>query len=191
MTRTSRESARSAVPSYTRTAIVLHWLVAAALAVQVLLGWWMQTVPKSPPGQRAGWYNLHKSIGLTIAALVLLRLAWRIAHPVAASPVLPRWQSIAARCNHALLYGCMVAMPLTGYLGSTFTRYPVRYFGLVLPSWNRDWPAAKELMSQLHLALSILFVLLIAVHVAAALWHAWRGDGVVERMGWHLHERTR
>lgn len=168
---------------YTRTAIVLHWLLAFAILGQMALGWWMLDLPKSPPGLRAGWFNFHKSIGLTIAALVLMRIAWRVTHAPPLLPLLPPWQHRLARINHLLMYCCMVLMPLSGYLGSTFTRYPVRYFGVVVPSWNIEWPAGKELMSGVHQVTVWLFMGLIALHVAAALWHWRKGDGIIHRMG--------
>jgi cytochrome b561 len=172
-----------AVIRYSRAAIALHWILAFALFAQLALGWWMLGLPKSPAGLRAGWFNLHKSIGLTIALLVVLRLVWRLTQADPAATLLPRWQRRAARWAHRLLYACMAAMPLSGYLGSTFTRYPVRYFGMVLPQWNHDWPAAKQLMSSLHYAVAWAFMALLALHVAAALWHWSQRDGVTDRMG--------
>ena len=182
MSSTHANSINSTVP-YSRFAVALHWLLAAALFAQLALGWWMIDLPKSPPGLRAGWFNVHKSVGLTIALVVLVRVVWRATHPVAAHAALPAWQRQAARLNHAALYLCMLAIPLSGYLGSTFTRHPVRYFGIVLPDWNRDWPAAKELMSALHYAGVWLFTGLLAVHIAAALWHWRKRDAVCARMG--------
>jgi cytochrome b561 len=171
------------VPRYTTSTVLLHWLLAAALIAQLALGWWMLDLPKSPPGLRAGWFNVHKSVGLTIAFVVLVRVVWRAGHPPAADELLPRWQRVAARTAHALLYGCMLVIPLSGFLGSNFTRYPVLYFGHALPAWNHDWPAAKEAMSAVHLGAVGLLVALIAVHVAAALWHWLQRDGVTARMG--------
>ncbi len=169
---------------YTRTAIVLHWLIAAAVFAQIALGWWMIGIPKSPPGVRAWWFNVHKSIGITLGLLVLLRMLWRLAHrPPALPGALPRWQRIAARVSHASLYACMVIMPVTGYLGSSFTRYPIRYFGVTLPHWGWESPALKDLMSQIHYGAVVVFMLLIALHVAAAVQHLLiRDDGVFRRM---------
>lgn len=169
--------------SYSRAAVALHWLLALALFAQLALGWWMLDVPKSPPGLRAGWFNLHKSIGLSIALLVVIRIGLRISHPAPEAAQLPAWQRVAARITHALLYACMLLMPLSGFLGSNFTRYPVRYFGITLPAWNRDWPVAKELMSDIHFGVACVFMALIALHVGAALWHWWQRDGIAARMG--------
>src|SRR5215217_9665047 len=98
-----QEPARGAVETarYTRIAIFLHWLIAIAVFAQIGLGLWMIGIPKSPPGIRAYWFNVHKSIGLTIAVLVLLRLAWRLAHrPPALPGTLAAWQRTAARISH-------------------------------------------------------------------------------------------
>jgi cytochrome b561 len=183
MALSGNDRVNSAVAHYSRLAVALHWAIAVLLFAQLALGWWMPGVPKSPPGLRAGWYNVHKSIGLLILAAVLLRMAWRVSHPMREVELMPPWQRTAAQLMHGLLYACMLAMPATGLAGSMFTRYPIRIFGVVLPIWQRDWPAAKQLMSDLHDALAWIFVLLVALHVAAALWHWWRGDPVATRMG--------
>ncbi|HUR90395.1 MAG TPA: cytochrome b/b6 domain-containing protein [Ramlibacter sp.] len=173
----------STVSRYTRLGIALHWLLAAALVAQLALGWWMLDIPKTPVGLRAGWFNLHKSLGMTIAAFVLLRIVWRATHRVPQPDLDTAWQRAAARTTHRLLYVCMAVMPLTGFLGSSFTRYPIRYFGAVVPTPHLDWPAAKQLMADVHYATACLFVALVALHVAAALWHGWQRDGVMARMG--------
>ena len=169
---------------YTRTAIILHWLIAACVLVQVTLGLWMIGIPKSPPGMRAWWFNLHKSIGITLGMLILVRVLWRLAHRVPPLPLtMPRWERVAAKANHLLLYVCMIIMPLTGYLGSSFTKYPILYFGMRLPHWGWEAPELKELCSQIHYATVVVFITLIAVHTAAALKH-WLidRDDVFRRM---------
>lgn len=162
----------------------LHWLVAALVLGQIALGWWMLSIPKSPPGLRADWFNLHKSIGLTVAALMIARLAWRWQHRPAPLPQgMPRWQRQAAGANHALLYVLLILQPVVGYLGSSFTHYPIKYFGVTLPNWGWDSPALKDLFSTLHLSIAWLLAALIVLHVAAALKHKLIDrDGVFERM---------
>ena len=168
---------------YGRIAVWLHWVVAVAIIAQVALGWWMQEIPKGPDGARAWWFNLHKSIGMTLAALVFVRLGWRARN---GAPELPGfvapWQRRAAAASHAGLYACMVVLPLSGYLGSSFSGYPVKLFGTTLPQWSAAWPAAKDFMSALHQGAAWLLMALVALHVAAALSHALRGDGIVRRM---------
>lgn len=178
-------------PRYHGVAIALHWIVAALVFGQLSLGWWMIEIPADPPGQRADWFNLHKSIGITIALLVLARLAWRRAHPAPALPAsMPRWQARAARANHALLYACLVVMPLAGYLGSSFTKYPIKYFGVVLPKLGWEDAALKELCSQVHYLTAWILLTLLALHVTAALKHLLiERDGVFGRM-WPVRSHT-
>src|SRR5262245_25724757 len=187
-------SARVDVPaqSYTATAKFLHWLIAAAVFVQISLGLWMIGIPKSPPGVRAYWFNVHKSIGITIGALVLLRLVWRFTHSAPPLPAsVPTWQRIAARTSHTLLYVCMIVMPLSGYLGSSFTKFPIIYWGMRLPHWGWESPALKELMSQIHFVTVIIFITLISIHTAAALKHLLISrHGVFQRM-WKSSSPTR
>jgi cytochrome b561 len=178
--------------TYTRTAVVLHWLIALCVLVQITFGLWMIGIPKSPPGVRAYWFNVHKSIGITLGMLILVRVFWRLAHRAPALlSTLVGWQRFAAKANHFLLYLCMLIMPVSGYLGSSFTKYPILYFGMKLPHWGWDAPALKDLCSQIHLTTVITFMLLIAVHVAAALRHLLiKRDGTFERM-WHWPRRSR
>jgi cytochrome b561 len=167
---------------YTTTAVVVHWIVAAIVFAQFAFGWLMQQIPKSPPGMRADAFNFHKSVGLCILALMLFRLGWRLAHPAPPLPAMARWRACAAKANHAALYATLFVMPLAGYLGSVFSGYPVKWFGITLPAWGAKMPAVKELMSDIHLAASFVLLTLVAVHIAAALMHAFHRDGIFARM---------
>lgn len=173
-----------AQPHYHPVAIALHWIIALAALAQLALGWWMIDLPKSPPGLRAGWFNVHKSIGLTIGLLMLVRIGWRLRHRPPTLPAsLPTWQVRAAHASHLLLYVCLIVLPVTGYLGSSFTRYPIKYFGMTLPHWGWDAPALKEICSQVHFATVCLLMAVLALHVAAALKHLLIArDGVFQRM---------
>ena len=169
---------------YHPVSIALHWLIALLVLSQVTLGWWMVDIPKSPPGVRAWWFNLHKSIGLTIGVLMLARLGWRQAHRPPPLPVsMPSWQRVSARVSHFLLYACVILQALWGYLGSTFTKYPIKYFGVTLPHWGWDSPALKDLFSVLHLGTACLLMAVLVVHFGAALKHLLvNRDGVFQRM---------
>jgi YVTN family beta-propeller protein len=168
---------------YGRVAMALHWAIALLALCQIALGWWMLDLPKSPPGLRAGWFNVHKSVGLTIGMLMLVRLGWRIAHPGPPLPAsVPHWQARAARISHFLLYAALIAQPMVGYLGSSFTPYPIKYFGFTLPHWGWDAPALKALCSSIHFTLACLITALVALHISAAFKHLLSGDGVFRRM---------
>lgn len=169
---------------YTRTAIALHWLIALAVIVQFTWGWWMQSIPKQPPGMRVDAYNLHKSVGLTILTLMTVRLLWRWRHPAPALLAMPKWQAWLAHTIHALLYVVLFAHPLAGYLGSVYSGYPVKMFGMTLPAWGRNDPALKEFFSSSHLVTSWVIAAAVALHVAGALKHALVDrDATMARMG--------
>lgn len=169
---------------YTRTAIALHWLIAFAVIAQFAWGWWMQGIAKQPPGPRAEAFNLHKSVGLTLLALMTLRLVWRWRNAPPPLPAMPAWQARLARLNHVLLYIALFAMPLAGYFGSVFSGYPVKYFGMALPAWGRQDSFLKDLCGSIHFVTSWVLAGAVALHVAGALKHALLDrDGLLARMG--------
>ncbi|PUE33504.1 cytochrome b [Limnohabitans sp. Jir72] len=175
---------------YTRIAIVLHWLLAVGLMYQLTLGIWMDGVPKTPPGLRAEWFNWHKSVGLLLGLLILLRGVWRLTHARPGWPkALPCWQQQAAGISHALLYVCMFTMPLSGFLGSSFTQYPIKFFGTPLPRLWQAEPDLKNLLSSVHTGTSYVFIGLIVLHVMATLWHVLRRDGVFSRI-WPVAQKA-
>jgi len=169
---------------YTRTAIALHWLIALAVIVQFCWGWWMQGIPKQPPGIRADAFNLHKSVGMTIFMLMSVRLLWRWRHPPPSFPPMPKWQAGLAHGVHATLYAVLLLHPLSGYLGSVFSGYPVKFFGMTLPAWGHSEPALKNFFSASHFVTSWVLLAAVALHVAGALKHALVDrDGLLSRMG--------
>ena len=178
------QSAPATQERYTRVAIVLHWVIALAVMAQFAWGWWMTTIPKQPAGLRADAFNFHKSMGLTILALMIVRLAWRLAHRPPPFAPMPAWQRWTARFTHWGLYAALIAQPLVGYLGSVFSGYPVRYFGIALPQWAHKNDSAKELMSVLHLGISWVIAAAVLLHVAGALKHTMTYRGrLLARMG--------
>jgi cytochrome b561 len=168
---------------YTRVAIILHWVVAALVLAQFPLGWWMQEIPKQPPGPRVEAFNLHKSIGLLIAALMLARIAWRLGHPAPPLGPMPRWQSRLAHATHFMLYAVLVALPVTGYLGSAYSGYPVKFFGTTLPAWAAKSVELKDWMSSAHLVLAWILAIAFALHMAGVAKHTLIArDGLLRRM---------
>lgn len=179
---------RPSPPQYTPLAKALHWFVAVCVFGQLTLGVWMLQIPN---GQQAKWFNLHKSIGITLGLIILLRVAWRLTHPAPPLPAtIPAWQRSTAKLVHAALYVCMVVIPLSGYLGSSFTKYPIRYFGYPLPRWAAESPALKELCSEVHLAALVVFSFLIIIHIGKVLKHLLIDrDDTFQRMGWSGRNR--
>jgi cytochrome b561 len=174
---------RNAVVRYSRTAIALHWLIALVLFVQIPLGWYLEEIPTGTPAR--SWYvNLHKSIGMTLGVAIVFRAGWRWLHPAPALPEwLPRWQRIGASASHVALYACMLIMPLSGYLASNFSKWGVKYFNAIdLPPWGVDDARIYALLNGVHVATSYVLVALIVAHTVSALRHAYRRDGIFQRM---------
>jgi cytochrome b561 len=169
---------------YTRTAVALHWVIAVLVIGQFAWGWWMQQIPKQPIGPRVDAFNLHKSVGLVILALMLVRIGWRIAHAPPPLPAMPSWQARMARITHVALYVLLIVQPLSGYLGSEVSGYPVKFFGLTLPGWAGRNVGLKDFLSGVHLATSWMIAGAVGLHVAGALKHALIDrDGLLSRMG--------
>ena len=174
---------RDVVVRYTRTAIALHWLVALIILVQIPFGWSLGEIPTGTPAR--GWYvNLHKSVGITLGVVIVLRVLWRWFHPAPALPDwMPRWQRLGASASHVALYACMLIMPLTGYVASNFSKWGVKYFNtFLLPPWGVDDPRIYAFFNGAHVATSYLFLALILAHAASAVRHASRHDGILQRM---------
>jgi cytochrome b561 len=169
---------------YTRTAIALHWLIAAIVVAVFAWGWWMQEIPKQPPGGRADAFNLHKSIGLTVLLLLLARVGWRVLHPPPPLPPMPTWNARLAHANHGVMYVALFVLTVGGYLGSAWSGFPVKFFGFTLPSWAGSRPELKEPASVVHLWASWVLLVAVALHVAGTVKHALVDrNGVLARMG--------
>jgi cytochrome b561 len=168
---------------YTRLAIVLHWLIAALLAGQIAFGWFLDSVPRGSP-LRGFYVNLHKSTGLTLALLILVRVVWRLLNSPPPLPAfMPAWERRAAQWSHVALYVCMLGMPLSGYIASNFSKYGVKLFNvLLLPPWGTQDQRLYAIFNTTHVVLSYCFVTLIVLHIVAAISHAVRGDGVISRI---------
>ncbi len=169
---------------YDRFSVILHWLMAVLLLGQIALGMWMLGLPKDASGLRASWFNVHKSWGMVLGLLIALRLAWALWRPrVAALP--------GARAHAAAGHGRPpAAVPadaadaaVAGFVGSVFSGYPIRFFGLRLPQLAERWDGAKELASGVHQWSAWALVLLIALHVLAFVHHqVIRKEPLLQRM---------
>jgi cytochrome b561 len=170
--------------AYTSTAIGLHWLIAGLMICGFALGWIMTSIHGFTPA-KLRYVSWHKWIGVTVFALATLRVLWRLTHR---TPPLPRrmppWQRAAANLVHLLLYGLMIAIPITGYLFSSASNVPVVYLGVVpLPRLIAPDPTLKALFKTAHLVLNYTLAVLFLAHVGAALKHQWIDrDGLLTRM---------
>lgn len=166
---------------YGQPAVALHWLHAGLIVALLAIGWTMVDLPKG--AERSAAFALHKSLGLCALALILIRLAWRrYRAPPPASGQLKPWERRLAVATHAALYLLLFVAPLAGYLSASFTKYPMKFFGLLLPSIG--WPDEQlnAFFNLLHKGAVWGLTFLLLLHVAGALHHALRGDGVMSRM---------
>jgi cytochrome b561 len=162
----------------------LHWLVVLLVLVLAAVGLSLDSLPKTP---KYFWvFTMHKSIGISVLALVLLRIGWRL-YAGAPAPVAgtPSWQARIAAATHVLLYALLLAMPLSGWLyDSASGLRPFRWFGLVLmPKLAAPGKALADNARDAHAWLFWVLVALVALHAAAALHHhLFRNDPTLSRM---------
>jgi cytochrome b561 len=169
---------------YDRIAILLHWIVGAAVLAQLSFGWMLGELKRGTPA-RALATNLHKSSGLLLALLILARLLWRLRHQPPAYPEgFAAWQMRAARLVHYLLYSCMIGMPLSGYLASNFSKHGIRFLDLIqLPPWGPDDKALYGILNGTHDILAYALSALAAGHILVALYHRFIAhDAVLARI---------
>lgn len=162
---------RNTGASWGAVAKFLHWSIATLIFVQFALGWIAASWRLSPT--KLELFVWHKSIGLLILLLVVLRLLWRLANTVPVLPVeMSAAERAAARMSHGLLYLLILAMPLSGWVINSAAKIPFRVFWLFpLPPIVAPDKALAELAKQVHFILFVMIAALVAVHIAAALRH--------------------
>ncbi len=189
---------------YTTTAVVLHWLIAIAIFGMFALGWYMSDLPKEAPKQmaydlfdwgiytwqlaeeaspRTFYYNLHKSLGVTILALIAIRVLWRFTHkppPILSS--YKSWEKKLATGAHHLLYLLMIALPVSGVIMSAYSKYGIKWFGMPFIK-GLDNKAMREFYVEVHELIGIVILVVIALHTLGALKHKlFDKDETLKRM---------
>jgi len=189
---------------YTNVAIALHWLIGIAILFMFILGWFMTELPKEAPKEtsfdifnlgliiwevtkeespRAFYFNLHKSIGLTILMLIILRMYWRLTHrPPAFLNTMKLWEKRLAKATHHSLYLLMFLIPLSGIIMSATSKYGIKWFGIkIIPGF--DEKAIRELFHEFHEIFGLLLLLLLIFHILGAIKHSIIDkDGTLRRM---------
>lgn len=166
---------------------LFHWIVAAAIPVQIYLGWAAEW-----EDARAESFRLirgHYQLGVVIFSLMMLRILWRVGHGAPSSVEgEPRWRSILAATVHSLLYALLLTMPISGYVIWVWMNVPMDVLGVVQMPKLFAPPAEDEtgraLAWYIHYYSSWAVIVLVALHVAAALWHQFvrRDNGIATRM---------
>jgi cytochrome b561 len=184
---------------YSRPAIILHWLVAALIIVNVVLAWSLDSIPKN---SLRPFVETHKSIGLTVLGLAIVRLLWRLTHQPPPLPPYKEWERRAAHAAHWVLYALIFLLPISGWmhdsawkLGAT---HPLKIF-FIIPWFrigaiaNMD-PVAKEqfhsVMFLIHSSLAYVLYAMLAVHVVGALKHQFMERAPELQRMWFAQRRT-
>jgi cytochrome b561 len=171
------------IDHYPGTSKLLHWLVAACVLTTAPVAVAMGRVSQGPTQDFL--YNFHKSLGVLIFALIVLRLINRIVRgaPIP-DPSIERWQKAVSSAVHGSLYVLLLAMPIGGYIANSAYGAPTPFFGLFnIPPIIGKNEALSEQLFTLHRLAGFLLIALVLMHVSAALFHHFiRGDNVLRRM---------
>jgi cytochrome b561 len=168
---------------YNPVSILLHWAVALLIFAAFPLGMYMADLELSPT--KLQLFSYHKWIGVTVFALVAVRLAWRAGHPPP-PPIagMPRWQEISSVAIHHLLYLLMIVVPISGWLMSSAKGVQTVWFGVLpLPDLLQKDKELGSLLEDVHQLLAFSMASLVAIHFAAAIKHQFIDkDGLMLRM---------
>lgn len=181
--RDERMQIRNSLLRYGAVAQLLHWLIVGLIITQFVLASQADDLPLGPA--KVAVLAQHKSFGLTIFMLAVLRLLWRLTNPVPRLPsTTPAWQRIAAHVSHIALYGLILVTPLFGWMMSSARNFPVSWFGLfTFPDLVQPDRARYELFHEIHEALATSLLVIAVLHAAAALKHHFIDrDDVLRRM---------
>jgi cytochrome b561 len=174
---------RNTTRSWGALAKTLHWLIVLLIINQWVIAERADALPLGAAKLQAlAW---HKSFGMTILALALIRLVWRWLNPVPVLDGLAKgWERMLAHLSHLLLYGLIFAMPLTGWLMSSARNFPVSWFGIFqFPDLVGPDKTLFERMRDLHHVLFAALVIVALLHVAGALKHHFMDkNDVLKRM---------
>lgn len=175
---------REARTRYSAVSIVLHWTIFALILANATFGGWMED---AAPPDKLGYFALHKSVGILVLVLSLIRLGWRVAHPFAPFPdSMPRWERLLARGTHVLFYLLMIGAPLLGWAAASAGGAPAVPLFDVLPGPNLPLPKdadLREVLGGLHKLMVKAIYIVLVVHVLGALKHQFLDrDEILYRM---------
>lgn len=169
-------------PGYGLVAKSLHWLIFGLLVAQYAIGSIMPHIGRKTPDE--GWVSWHLSVGAAILFFIVLRLLWRILHPVPQLATLTPLERIASGVTHWALYALVLVMTLLGWAATNARGWEVRLFGFVtLPTIAQKGARWGHECGDIHDVLVYVLLGFIVLHVAAAAFHYFiKRDAVAARM---------
>lgn len=177
---------RNSSANWGAIAKAFHWIIAIAILSNIGLGLWASELPLSPRKVEA--FYVHKSVGLTVLWLAVLRLLWRFTNPTPRLPLgMAPWERMLAHTSHFLLYVLMLAMPVSGWVINSAANFPLDLYGVIpvpdLVPDTVDEGAVEDTAKVVHYWLFVSICVLLALHVTGALKHHFmNGDHVLRRM---------
>ncbi|MCA0200621.1 MAG: cytochrome b [Proteobacteria bacterium] len=176
-------TAETSATRYGGIAVALHWIIAVCLLVSIILGLIIGDVEESASTERV--LAIHKSVGITIFVLMLVRLAWRLTHRTPPLPAsMPTYQRALAALTHALLYLTLLVMPLVGYVAVAARGRETQFFGLFdVPQMAPLSRMLSQNATMVHVYGQYVIYALLAAHIGAAFFHHFvLRDDVLARM---------
>lgn len=157
-------------PRYTKVAIWLHWLIGLAVIANICLAMLTEGMPRDVHRAAMG---VHKALGITILALTLVRIVWRLLHKAPPLPAaVPAWQRPLSKIVHFLFYALLILLPLSGWVWMSAADRPIDFFGLfTVPSLVAPDKALAYVMHERHELLGLTMLALVVIHILAALKH--------------------
>ena len=192
------------IQKYSKPAIILHWVTGLMILGMFGLGWYMADLPKEMPKTatmdlfdlgvytmqfaeaitpRTFYFNLHKSLGVTVFLLLLLRIYIRVKQSPPPFPSsMKEWEKKLADIVHKALYVLTMAVPLSGITMAIYSKYGIKWFGLSLVA-GLDNPELRDIFKETHEVIGAILITLIVLHIVAAIKHkVIDKDNVMQRM---------
>lgn len=176
------DTGTTASPRYTQVAIALHWLIGLAVIANIALAMLTEGLPRETHRAAMG---VHKALGITILALTVILILWRLTHKAPPLPTgTPAWQRPVSKVVHFLFYALLILLPLSGWLWMSAADRPVDFFGLfTVPSIAAPDKALADTLHERHELLGLTMLALVTIHILAALKHQFIDrTGLINRM---------
>ena len=168
-----------------KSIVAMHWLIAIGVIFLFVSSWWMLSLPLPSEDftYRQLPFQLHKNVGITILVMVVAMIAIRIVKKRKQLQIQKSRLERLAALDHLLTYFLIIACCISGYLSSSFSGWETTLWWLVdLPAWSEENDDLNIFFSDIHLWTCWALLAVVAVHIGAALYHAFKNDDVIDKM---------
>ena len=168
-----------------KSKVAMHWLIAIGVIFLFVSSWWMLSLPLPSEDftYRQLPFQMHKNVGITIMVMVVAMVALRIVKKRKQLQIKKSRLERLASLDHLLTYFLIIACCISGYLSSSFSGWETTLWWLVdLPAWSEENDDLNIFFSDIHLWTCWALLAVVAVHIGAALYHAFKNDDVIDKM---------